>query len=366
MATFTCLSCHVAFSDGDGQRDHFRSDWHRYNLKRKVAELPPVSRETYNERVAQSQPQQTTSIALKKIPCRPCKKTFTNQNAYDNHMKSKKHMEVVISHAEETNNKKNMHHHANHKQEEADEEDDEDMEIEEVDSDEWEGEAIELLDCLFCSHHSNTLEEELHHMTEKHSFFVPDLEFCVDVAGLITYLGEKIGCGFECLSCKWSARRCPTLDSIRKHIIDKSHCKLVLEGDSLVEFAEFYDYSSSYPDAGEGAGPDDEVQQAVIPGDGFELVLPSGATVGHRSLCRYYRQKIDPNRQAVVVKKKSGAAFHSVMSKYRALGWNGATRADIVRKSRDLQFMVKMQNKHNMKLAVKGNKLFKPRPQNPI
>lgn len=57
MATFTCLSCHVAFSDGDGQRDHFRSDWHRYNLMRKMSELPPVSRETYNEKVVQVQGQ---------------------------------------------------------------------------------------------------------------------------------------------------------------------------------------------------------------------------------------------------------------------------------------------------------------------
>lgn len=61
-----------------------------------------------------------------------------------------------------------------------------------MDSDEWEGEAVELLDCLFCNHHSATLEEELHHMTETHSFFIPDLEYCTDVPGLITYLGEKV------------------------------------------------------------------------------------------------------------------------------------------------------------------------------
>jgi pre-60S factor REI1 len=32
----------VAFGTADAQRLHYRSDWHRYNLKRKVAELPPV------------------------------------------------------------------------------------------------------------------------------------------------------------------------------------------------------------------------------------------------------------------------------------------------------------------------------------
>ena len=29
---------------------------------------------------------------------------------------------------------------------------------------------------------------------------------------------------------------------------------------------------------------------------GYELVLPSGARVGHRSLVRYYRQSLNPDR----------------------------------------------------------------------
>lgn len=377
MATFTCLTCHVAFAEADGQREHFRSDWHRYNLMRKVAELPPVSRETYNERVGQQQQQQqqagkATEGHKSKIPCRPCKKTFANQNAYDNHIKSKKHMEVVVTSFEASKNKKNLQHQkrggaaAAAEDDDDDDDNDEDIEVEEVDSDEWEGEPVELLDCLFCNHHSNTLEEELHHMTETHSFFIPDLEYCTDVPGLITYLGEKIGCGFECLSCKWTARRCPTLDSVRKHISDKRHGKVMLEGDGLLEYAEFFDYSSSYPDAGENVSADDEVKQTELSGNEYQLVLPSGATVGHRSLARYYRQKLDPNRSAVVVKKRPGLAFHSLMAKYRALGWAGATKTDVERKHRDLKFMTKLHNKQWVHLGTKTNKLFQPRNQNPI
>jgi len=40
---FTCLACNVCFSTADHQRDHYKSEWHRYNLKRKVAMLPPVT-----------------------------------------------------------------------------------------------------------------------------------------------------------------------------------------------------------------------------------------------------------------------------------------------------------------------------------
>ena len=43
--SFTCISCHVAFKEANIQREHYKTDWHRYNLKRKVVELPPVTAE---------------------------------------------------------------------------------------------------------------------------------------------------------------------------------------------------------------------------------------------------------------------------------------------------------------------------------
>ncbi|KAF9584318.1 hypothetical protein BGW38_006892, partial [Lunasporangiospora selenospora] len=48
---FTCLACHVAFQTADIQREHYRSDWHRYNLKRKLVELPPVSADVFTQKV---------------------------------------------------------------------------------------------------------------------------------------------------------------------------------------------------------------------------------------------------------------------------------------------------------------------------
>lgn len=47
---YTCLACQVAFESAEGQRIHYRSDWHRYNLKRKVADLPPVSLEQFQQK----------------------------------------------------------------------------------------------------------------------------------------------------------------------------------------------------------------------------------------------------------------------------------------------------------------------------
>lgn len=50
--------------------------------------------------------------------------------------------------------------------------------------------SIPVTDCLFCSHHSKSLMKNLSHMTKVHSFFIPDVEFLVDLKGLICYLGE--------------------------------------------------------------------------------------------------------------------------------------------------------------------------------
>jgi len=49
---YTCLTCKVAFRTSDIQREHYRQDWHRYNLKRKVAGLQPISHDLFKEKIA--------------------------------------------------------------------------------------------------------------------------------------------------------------------------------------------------------------------------------------------------------------------------------------------------------------------------
>ena len=41
------------FVDKEALQEHYRSDFHRYNLKRKVAGLPPVTREWFDARKQQ-------------------------------------------------------------------------------------------------------------------------------------------------------------------------------------------------------------------------------------------------------------------------------------------------------------------------
>jgi len=60
-----------------------------------------------------------------------------------------------------------------------------------VDSDDetWSGDALGIEECLFCPHVSDSLEQNVQHMTVQHSFFIPDVEYLIDLDGFISHLG---------------------------------------------------------------------------------------------------------------------------------------------------------------------------------
>ena len=108
------------------------------------------------------------------------------------------------------------------------------------------------LHCLFCAQTSSSFEDNLTHMSNEHSFFIPDAEYLVDPTGLITYLGEKLAVGNICIYCNGKGREFRTLDAVRKHMVDKSHCKIAYDTENdMLEMSDFYDFSASYPDAEE-------------------------------------------------------------------------------------------------------------------
>jgi len=364
MSQLTCLTCLVRFTDPDLHRTHFKGDWHRYNLKRKIANLPAVTAQEFEARKEAHEAQaKIESGDVKKDAgnyCIACRKKFSNEKAYENHIQSKKHKENILNvDASQLNKVKEKAKTILQKEVEEMVEDDDDEDIEEVDSDEWdeEGDPLPATDCLFCPHHSASMDKNIRHMTEAHSFFLPDPEFLVDLDGLIEYLGAKVGQGLMCLWCSERSKSFRSVDAVQKHMQDKGHCKLKHEGDTLVEFAEYYDYSTSYPDQEDGMDVDNEseVNLNSLDDSGFQLQLPSGATVGHRSLVRYYRQSLNPNRAVVLADKAANS--QRLVSTYRALGWTGTSRLEVDKKVRDIKFMNRMRNKSSMQLGWKANKL---------
>lgn len=257
---FTCITCRVAFSGAEIQRQHYKTDWHRYNLKRKVAELPPVTAEEFQRRVLLQREQDETATKDNHVYCKVCHKTFTSSKSFENHLKSKKHLNLVglsnngIDSVEgvgspSISSSKSMESTLSQRTSKSSVSEDEDSDFEEVDSDEWDEEfsdnnPILNNNCLFCNHHSATMTKSLKHMTLEHSFFIPEMEYVTDIKGLLCYLGEKVVSGYMCLWCNDHGKTFYSPESAQQHMIDKGHCKMLHEGEALLEYADYYDYRS--------------------------------------------------------------------------------------------------------------------------
>ncbi|KAI9473053.1 C2H2 type zinc-finger-domain-containing protein [Coemansia mojavensis] len=328
LPLFTCIACQIAFYSADQQRTHYRSDWHRYNLKRKVAELPPVTAENFAQRLLaqQAKAAEDSKRAEFSAECSVCKKAYSSENAFNNHLNSKKHKEneARMLQAMDVESTKHDAESERRKQE---------REIKkQLTSATTEEEVAKLIekkkatalrlnpdaDCLFCTHKSESFEANLDHMTKEHSLFIPDLEYLVDLRGLIKYLADKISVANVCLYCNGRGRVLHSLEAVRKHMLDKGHTKIAYDTEiDILEISDFYDFSSTYPDAAEHNGSEDVdmfdgvsgrsklMNQHLEEEDG-ELVLPNGNRVGHRSLQRYYKQSIPlerPEKDSVVIHK---------------------------------------------------------------
>lgn len=378
---FTCITCRVSFADSDIQRRHYKTDWHRYNLKRKVAEMPPVTAEVFQQKVlaqkAEVEAQQQSKT--KSLHCQLCNKTFSSENAFSNHLGSKKHKDVEANKANKAKKQESLITESqfsnNFKRKDSKETDPENTESENAESlshngdddddedDDIEEDTLEVTDCLFCPHHSVSLEENLKHMTRSHSFFIPDLEYVVDLKGLVTYLCEKVGMGNMCLYCNDKGKSFFSLEAVQSHMVDKGHTKMNYEGDAVLEYADFYDFSSSYPDY----NPDKENEGDEIQGrestlavneQTLELCLPSGAKIGHRNMRHIYKQNLPPERS------HHSKVIQSIMADYKALGWHGTIASAARQKVKDVRLRNIQQAKRNVDISVKANRMQKHfRPQ---
>lgn len=345
---YTCITCQVAFEGPELQRSHYKTDWHRYNLKRKVVDLPPVTAETFKERVLAIKMEESLKLEEKHLYCTACHKTFSSEKSYESHQRSQKHKDVVKKKGESPPPKASPPKVKTTEKTEGKEEEEE--EIEEAE----EGEPLAMNECLFCPHFEDDLESNLDHMSWTHGFFIPDIEYLVNLQGLIEYLGEKVGTANLCLYCNERGKTFLSVEAVQHHMIDKSHCKLFFEADAALEYAEFYDYSKSYPD--EGSPNDDAVQTALTINDDLELVLPSGVMLGHRYLKNHYKQRVP------LMETRKSSLVSKVVANYRSIGWKESS--DAVKRQKDVAWASKMAQERRMRLSVKANKFQKHfRPQ---
>lgn len=218
-AKYTCMGCRLKFETADLQRTHFKTEWHLYNLKRKVCKLDLIDLDSFNKiHSAATAASINSSQQLKPQPAIQHNKPPDTVEPQDDDAESEWEDEEVL--------------------------DGDDLLDEDYDEDEAEAMLARVVKsdtCLFCDKKSNSISSNVIHMNLMHGFFIPEEQYVIDLDGLLEYLGFKVGAGCTCI---WCNKQFSTLHGVRLHMVHKDHCKVYFNQEKAVEeFKEFYDYS---------------------------------------------------------------------------------------------------------------------------
>jgi pre-60S factor REI1 len=278
-----CNTCLASFPTMEVIKDHYKSEWHCFNSKRRAQNLPILRREQFLQLVKTAEtksPPKSAVMTIKK-----------DHNAHDR-------VEVPMAKSpekvkEESISEKTVIHGELVEGEQQSEDVSELASELESTKQKYKpvlGAAVSVFDDKIFS----TSEETVDYMTMKYGFFIPDIEYLTDLDGLIEYLNEKVKEGCICLFCQ---KRFADGRATQHHMISKSHCKIAYDestGD-VDELEDFYDFSSTYEDIEEEIDENGEViEEEAHPGATGELVLPGGKILGHRMFRRYYKQYYPP------------------------------------------------------------------------
>ena len=223
----TCSACLIEFEDAVEHREHFRAEWHIYNTKRRVAGLQPISESTWEEKLEKIRAQQeSVEIEVGKAKSR---KSGAVSSAF------------VCP-------------------------------------------PIDGRTCFFDNMRFDSIEDNLSHMSLKHSFFVPYLDWVVDWEGLLTSVCTRVLTDCRCVTC---GKRFKTPIAVQGHMSDCGHTRINLEDEELIETLEpFYDFSTK----------EEIIDELDILQDG-SLQLPNGSIITHRDYAYIYKQRVSEPRQ---------------------------------------------------------------------
>ncbi|URE49529.1 hypothetical protein MUK42_25421 [Musa troglodytarum] len=235
MAVPACGSCNNEFEAEAQQKLHRRSQWHRYNLKRKVAGVPGVPEESFQARrsalaeTLSATPSVTGvgSFGLGITTIKPLAESEESEVGWiEVHPNDK--LDVACEYLS------NLH-----------------VGEDDAPSDEQNDDIDKVVDldascCFICDFKYESIESCMVHMQKKHGFFIPDVEYLKDPKGLLLRVGIS-----RARTVMIDAHPFQSLEAVRKHMIAKGHCKLRYgDGgdDEDSDLEDFYDYSSSYVD----------------------------------------------------------------------------------------------------------------------
>lgn len=285
-ASFTCNTCGVKFINAELQRQHMKTEWHRYNLKRRVAGLPSISAGVFAEKILslkhlaknENEDEYGFYVATRK-------KKNGERQLTKKFLKSQKNrgraeeVKLIIDGAREASpatsltsefsefslGDSDFHEiesidtgsELNYTEEsdftdlegellsdEGEEKEEGEKAEEEVNDGDVSSEEVELIPithCFYCGLNNHEMENNIKHMFNRHGLYIPERSYLVDPSGLLEYLSEVISLDYECLVCGFEGKN---LESVRQHIASKGHCRIPYETkEEKLAISQFYDFS---------------------------------------------------------------------------------------------------------------------------
>lgn len=151
------------------------------------------------------------------------RRSYRSQNSFSDHFKAKKHRELESRWI--TTVKTNAQHRQQLFSDDEEQVDpitkgalDSDSSVEETCAS---GIHRSIISCLFCHHTSDHLDANICHMVQQHGFFIPDIEYLMDISGLISYLFGKVVHDHICLYCNNRGKKWRSLEAVRAHMVTK-------------------------------------------------------------------------------------------------------------------------------------------------
>jgi len=246
------------FASREALHEHYKSEWHRYNLKRKVAGIAPVPKAMFEK--------------LQLIAQERADSAAHDSRKMDHIKKEKRQSEQKVE-----------------KPKEKDLEKEEEFSID----DDALMAPVDMKECFMDGKLSEDFASNLEYMHKNFGFFVPDMKYVSDLEGLYKYCAKKVTAGRMCLFCD---RPFVSARAVIQHMIHKSHCKIPWEKDEhFAEYEDFFDFRSLWEVADEETGiVKTEFDAEML--DTGELVFTDRESgkqriIGHRNFRHQYRQK---------------------------------------------------------------------------
>lgn len=261
-----CNTCKAIFSSVEKVKEHYRSEWHIFNSKRRANDLLYLRKEDFKLLHVNKGLSSTTSNA----PNLPKKDVNNSLKEHNSRIPDEDSLALSSPRIYEP--------------------------------------KLDPTVSIFDDREFETVEDCVQYMGIEFGFFLPDIEYLCNLEGLLRYLNEKVKVGGVCLYCQQQCK--PGLPT-QHHMLSKSHCKIAYEnGIDGEEFEDFYDFTASYEDLDEDDVELDEngdvVEKSLEIAPTGELILPNGKLVGHRDFRIYYKQRFRPDemREAVLAQQR--------------------------------------------------------------